>query len=75
MCFTESPYSIANTAAQRTPAASPWPRTRVGDFILTFPLNDAMRKASGPSFDVKVIIREQQKILKVFFTSCFKMFL
>ncbi|CAK8672663.1 unnamed protein product [Clavelina lepadiformis] len=60
----KSPYSIASTAAKKTAASNPWPRTRVGDFILTFPLNEAMRRASGFHYDMKGIIREQQKMLK-----------
>nr|CAB3267353.1 probable tubulin polyglutamylase TTLL1 [Phallusia mammillata] len=60
----KSPYSIASTAPKRITQENLWPRTRVGDFVLTFPLNEAMRKASGNMFDMKTIIREQQKIMK-----------
>nr|XP_002125626.1 probable tubulin polyglutamylase TTLL1 [Ciona intestinalis] len=60
----KSPYSISSTAPTQTSKTTPWPRTRVGDFILTFPMNETTRKASGQNFDMKVILREQQKNLK-----------
>ncbi|XP_077973438.1 uncharacterized protein LOC120338301 isoform X2 [Styela clava] len=60
----KSPYSIESTKATKMSPSNPWPRTRVGDFVLAFPWNEAMRKASGANFDMKTIIRELQKILK-----------
>ena len=40
------------------------PPQQVGDFVLTFPFNDATRKCCGNNFDLRVIIRECQKVLK-----------
>lgn len=64
--YAESPYSIASTAPSKSHHTNnPWPPTRVGDFILTFPLNEVMRKASGSKFDMKVILKEQHNLYKV----------
>lgn len=60
----KSPYSIESTKVTKTAISNPWPRTRVGDFVLAFPWNETMRKASGTNFDMKTIIRELQKIMK-----------
>jgi len=69
--FSESPYRASSTtkvvksdtAAVKKP--TPWPRTRVGDFVLVFPLTEAQRKASQPSnYDMKTIIKEGNKIHK-----------
>ena len=38
--------------------------TRVGDFALTFPFNDATRRACYPTLDIRTIIRETQKQLR-----------
>ena len=48
--------------AKSKPAALP--PQRVGDFVLTFPFNEATRRASFPSLDIRTIIRETQKLLR-----------
>ncbi|CAH1228092.1 TTLL2 [Branchiostoma lanceolatum] len=40
------------------------PLPRVGDFILTYPFNEATKKASWPNVDQRSIIRELQKQLR-----------
>lgn len=65
----KSPYSIESTRITKTTTTNPWPRTRVGDFVLSFPWNEATRKASGTNFDMKTIIKEQQKLLKKLISS------
>lgn len=40
------------------------PPERVGDFIRTFPFNDATKRASFPTLDIRTIIRETQKQLR-----------
>ncbi|XP_041463046.1 probable tubulin polyglutamylase TTLL2 [Lytechinus variegatus] len=40
------------------------PPQRVGDFVLTFPFNEATRRASAPSLDIRTIIKETQKTLR-----------
>lgn len=65
----QSPYSIRSTSTpSEAKSSSAWPRTRVGDFVLAFPLNETMRKASGANFDPKTIAREVQKITRKIMT-------
>ncbi|KAK1171497.1 putative tubulin polyglutamylase TTLL2 [Acipenser oxyrinchus oxyrinchus] len=55
------------------PASFPWnskanenirPQSRVGDFILTFPFNEATYKASRSTVNVKIAVQEVQKLIK-----------
>lgn len=66
--YLVSPYSTQSTMQSNSidSSSNQWPKTRVGDFILTFPWNEATRKAAtGHNVDIKLILREQQKIMKV----------
>lgn len=65
----QSPYSIRSTSTlSEAKSSGAWPRTRVGDFVLAFPLNETMRKASGANFDSKTIAREVQKMTRKIMT-------
>ncbi|KAJ8027366.1 putative tubulin polyglutamylase TTLL2 [Holothuria leucospilota] len=41
-----------------------WPPEKVGDFTLIFPFNDATKRASYPTIDMRAVIKETQKELK-----------
>ncbi|KAI8520424.1 putative tubulin polyglutamylase ttll2 [Branchiostoma belcheri] len=54
--------NVAQDSENKNRAQGPLPR--VGDFILTYPFNEATKKASWPNVDQRSIIRELQKQLR-----------
>ncbi|XP_077977176.1 uncharacterized protein LOC144432771 [Glandiceps talaboti] len=56
------PVSTSHYNTHSTSRKPPIPK--VGDFILTFPTNEAMRRACWPALDMRTVIREIQKQLR-----------
>ena len=60
----QPPSYLGGKKTEMAASTSTKPPERVGDFVLTFPFNDATRRASFPSLDIRTIIRETQKQLR-----------
>ena len=59
-------YTNSQDTSQKIGSNSRLLKHRIGDFFLAYPFNEATRKSSAGNQDVKVVIRETQKVLKEF---------